>query len=48
MVASRVTEPGEQKVVGPAAVILAVGYEFTVTTMMFDVELPQELLTMQS
>ena len=46
--ALRVTEPGEQKVVAPAAVILADGIVFTVTEIVFDVALPQVLETTQS
>ena len=43
-----ITEPGEQKIVEPEAEIVAVGIEFTVTKIPFDVALPHILETMQS
>ena len=48
MFALSVTEPGEQKVVDPAAEIVAVGIEFTVTEIPFDVALPHMFETTQS
>jgi hypothetical protein len=43
-----VTEPGAQKVVGPDAVIAAVGAISAVTAILFDVLVPQVLVTRQS
>ena len=43
-----VTEPGGQNVVGPAAVMEAVGETSVVTVTVFDVLVPQVLVTRQS
>ena len=43
-----VTEPGEQNVAAPPAVMLADGIEFTVTEIVFDVAFPQVFETTQS
>lgn len=49
VLALSVTEPGEQNVVAPAAVMFAAGNPLaTVTTILFDVLVPQVLVTRQS
>ena len=47
VLAFNVTELPEQKVVGPLAVMVAVGVVFTVTAILFDVVLPQVFVTTQ-
>jgi hypothetical protein len=48
VLAFNVTEPGEQKVVEPAAVITAAGITSASTLMLFEIVLPHELMTIQS